>query len=53
MGSDTARVTRNRIYEKSGGKGKQVGRKIGHHRTAKHKRRPRDSEKENDQKVHR
>ena len=37
MGSDTARVTRNRIYEKAGGKGKEVGRQIGHHRTAKHK----------------
>ena len=30
-------VTRNRIYEKMGGKGKEVGRQIGHHRTAKHK----------------
>ena len=33
----TARVGRNRIYEKTGGKGKEVGRQIGHHRTAKHK----------------
>ena len=31
------RVTKNRIYEKMGGKGKEVGRQIGHHRTAKHK----------------
>ena len=45
VGSAMARVTRNRIYEKAGGKGKEVGRQIGHHRTAKHKRRPRDSEK--------
>ena len=37
MGNATARVTRNRIYEKMGGKGKEVGRQIGHHRTAKHK----------------
>ena len=32
-----ARVTRNRIYVKAGGKGKEVGRQIGHHRTTKHK----------------
>ena len=37
VGSDTARVRRNRIYEKSGGKGKEAGRQIGHHCTAKHK----------------
>ena len=37
MGDATARVRRNRIYEKTGGKGKEVGRQIGHHRTAKHK----------------
>ena len=32
-----ARVRRNRIYEKTGGKGKEVGRQIGHHRITKHK----------------
>ena len=35
-----ARERRNRIYEKTGGKGKEIGipgRQIGHHRTAKHK----------------
>ena len=37
MGHATARVSRNRTYEKAGGKGKEVGRQIGHHRTAKHK----------------
>ena len=37
MGSAMARVTRNRIYEKLGGKGKEVGRQIGHHRITKHK----------------
>ena len=37
VGNTTARVRRNRIYEKTGGKGKEVGRQIGHHRTAKHK----------------
>ena len=37
VGDATARVRRNRIYEKTGGKGKEVGRQIGHHRTAKHK----------------
>ena len=37
VGNATARVRRNRIYEKTGGKGKEVGRQIGHHRTAKHK----------------
>ena len=37
VGNATARVTRNRTYEKTGGKGKEVGRQIGHHRTAKHK----------------
>ena len=36
-GSAMARVTRNRIYEKAGGKGKEVGRQIGHHRITKHK----------------
>ena len=36
VGNATARVRRNRIYEKTGGKGKEVGRQIGH-RTAKHK----------------
>ena len=37
VGNATARVRRNRICEKTGGKGKEVGRQIGHHRTAKHK----------------
>ena len=37
MGSAMARVTRNRIYEKAGGKGKEVGRQIGHHRIKEHK----------------
>ena len=37
VGSAMARVTRNRIYEKAGGKGKEVGRQIGHHRITKHK----------------
>ena len=37
VGDATARVRRSRIYEKAGGKGKEVGRQIGHHRTAKHK----------------
>ena len=37
VGNATARVRRNRIYEKTGGKGTEVGRQIGHHRTAKHK----------------
>ena len=37
VGNATARVRRNRIYEKTGGKGKEVGRQIGHRRTAKHK----------------
>jgi len=37
VGSAMARVTRNRIYEKAGGKGKEVGRHIGHHRITKHK----------------
>ena len=37
MGNATARVRRNRIYEKMGGKGKEVDRQIGRHRTAKHK----------------
>ena len=36
-GNAAARVRRDRIYEKTGGKGKEVGRQIGHHRTAKHK----------------
>ena len=36
VGHATARVSRNRIYEKTGGKGKEVGRQVGHHRTAKH-----------------
>ena len=36
VGHATARMRRNRIYEKTGGKGKEVGRQIGHHRTAKH-----------------
>ena len=36
-GNATARVRRNCIYEKKGGKGKEVGRQIGHHRTAKYK----------------
>ena len=31
------RVTRNCIYEKMGGKGKEVDRQIGRHRAAKHK----------------
>ena len=37
VGNATAHVRRNRIYEKTGGKGTEVGRQIGHHRTAKHK----------------
>ena len=37
MGNATARVRRNRIYEKMGGKGKDVGRQISHHRTTNHK----------------
>ena len=37
MGNATAHVRRNCIYEKTGGKGTEVGRQIGHHRTAKHK----------------
>ena len=37
MGNATARVTRNLIYEKTGGKGKEVGRQIGHLRPTKHK----------------
>ena len=37
VGSAMARVTRNRIYEKAGGKGREVGRQIGHHRITKHK----------------
>ena len=37
MGNATARVRRNRIYEKTGGKGKEIGGQIDHHRTAKHK----------------
>ena len=37
VGNATARVTSNRMYEKTGGKGKEVDRQIGHHRTAKHK----------------
>ena len=37
VGHATARVSGNRIYEKTGGKGKEVGRQRGHHRTAKHK----------------
>ena len=37
VGNATARVRRNRIYEKTGGKGKEVGRQIGHHRITKHK----------------
>ena len=37
VGNATARVRRNRIYEKMGGNGKEVDRQIGRHRTAKHK----------------
>ena len=37
LGHAMARVSRNHIYEKTGGKGTEVGRQIGHHRTAKHK----------------
>ena len=37
MGNAKARMRRNRIYEKTSGKGKDVGKQIGHHRIAKHK----------------
>ena len=37
VGNATAHVRRNRIYEKTGGKGTEVGRQIGHHRITKHK----------------
>ena len=36
-GNAAARVRRDRIYEKTGGKGKQVDRQICHHRTVKRK----------------
>ena len=36
-GNAAARVRRDRIYEKTGGKGKEIGGQIDHHLAAKHK----------------